>query len=263
MARVVPVCSSSKGNSVFVGDSSSGILIDAGCSFKALKDGLKLCGIPFEAVRAVLITHEHIDHTKALSQLTKHTDLPIYASDGTAKRLICDGLVQPDTEIHGLSELKNISVDMDISFFHTPHDCAESVGYKLCFGEHRVACCTDLGYVTDEVRTNLLGCDTVYIEANYDPKLLNINPKYPVYLKKRISGDYGHLSNINSAEFCAQLVDSGARRLILGHLSQENNTPRMAYDTVEKKLKSFGMNCGIDYTIDVAPVTTDGKYIII
>ena len=261
--RIVSLFSSSKANSTYIENNGEGILVDVGCSYKALCEGLKAADRSTENIRAVFITHEHIDHTKALSQLTKHTDIPIYASDGTAKRLICDGLVQPDTEIHGLSELKNISVDMDISFFHTPHDCAESVGYKLCFGEHRVACCTDLGYVTDEVRTNLLGCDTVYIEANYDPKLLNINTKYPAYLKKRISGDYGHLSNINSAEFCAQLVDSGARRLILGHLSQENNTPRMAYDTVEKKLNSFGMTCGIDYTIDVAPVMTDGKYIII
>lgn len=263
MAKVVPVCSSSKGNSVFVGDSSSGVLIDAGCSFKALKDGLALCGIPFEAVKAVLVTHEHIDHTKALGQITKRTSVPVYASYGTAGKLFSDKLIEQSAVIHPLSEIKNVPVDMEIDFFHTPHDAAESVGYTLKFGEHKVACCTDLGYVTDEVRNNLLGCDTVYIEANYDPKLLNINPKYPPYLKTRISGEHGHLSNMSSAEFCKELVEKGTRRLILGHLSQENNSPKMAYDTVETRLKSSGMSCGVDFTLDVAPVVTQGKYIII
>lgn len=108
-----------------------------------------------------------------------------------------------------------------------------------------------------------MGSDTVYIEANYDPKLLNVNPKYPPYLKTRISGDHGHLSNMSSAEFCSELVEKGARRLILGHLSQENNTPKIAYDAVELKLNSCGMKCGVDYTLDVAPVVTQGKYIII
>ena len=94
MAKVVPVCSSSKGNSVFVGDSTSGVLVDAGCSFKALREGLALCGIPFEAVKAVLVTHEHIDHTKALGQITKRTSVPVYASDGTARKLFSDKLVE-------------------------------------------------------------------------------------------------------------------------------------------------------------------------
>ena len=263
MARVVPVCSSSKGNSVFVGDSTSGGLFDAGCSFKALKDGLALCGIPFEAVKAVLVTHEHIDHTKALGQITKRTKVPVYASYGTSERLFKDNLVEQSAVIHPLSEIKSVPVDMDIGFFHTPHDAAESVGYTLKFRDCKVACCTDLGYVTDEVRDNLMGSDTVYIEANYDPKLLNVNPKYPPYLKTRISGDHGHLSNMSSAEFCSELVEKGARRLILGHLSQENNTPKIAYDAVELKLNSCGMKCGVDYTLDVAPVVTQGKYIII
>ncbi len=263
MAKVVPVCSSSKGNSIFIGDTSSGVLVDAGCSFKALKDGLALCGIPFEAVKAVLVTHEHIDHTKALGQITKRTSLPVYASDGTTRKLFEDNLVAPGAIIHSLSEIKSVPVDMDIDFFHTPHDAAESVGFTIEFKDHKVACCTDLGYVTEEVRENLLGCDTAYIEANYDPKLLSVNPKYPPYLKARISGSSGHLSNLNSAEFCTELVERGTRRLILGHLSQENNTPKIAYDAVELKLGSSGMKCGVDYTLDVAPVVTQGKYIII
>ena len=240
MAKVVPVCSSSKGNSVFVGDSTSGVLVDAGCSFKALREGLALCGIPFEAVKAVLVTHEHIDHTKALGQITKRTSVPVYASDGTARKLFSDKLVEQTAVIHPLSEIKSVPVDMDIDFFHTPHDAAESVGYTLKFGEHKVACCTDLGYVTDEVRDNLLGSDTVYIEANYDPVLLKGNPKYPPYLKTRISGDHGHLSNDACAEFLTELVSHGTHKAMLAHLSHENNTPHTAYKTSALKLTEAG-----------------------
>ena len=105
MARLAPICSSSKGNSVFIGDSRSGVLVDAGCSFKALKNGLELAGIPFDAVKLIVITHEHIDHVKALLQITKHTRLPIYASEGTLARLLSDNLVQSDANLYSVNEL--------------------------------------------------------------------------------------------------------------------------------------------------------------
>lgn len=263
MAKIAPLCSSSKGNSVYVGDNGSGVLVDAGCSFKALKNALQLNGIPFEAIKAVVITHEHIDHVKALLQLTKHTNLPIYASEGTLSRLLSDNLVQPQAMLYSCKELGGIPLDMEVKCFHTPHDSAESVGYTFSWGEHKVACCTDLGYVTKEVRENLIGCDTVYIEANYDFGLLKCNPKYPPYLKARIASDSGHLSNSDSADFCAELVEKGTRRLILGHLSQENNTPQYAFDTVSVRLKERNMICNIDYTLNVAPVNTVGEYIVI
>ena len=263
MARLAPICSSSKGNSVFIGDSRSGVLVDAGCSFKALKNGLELAGIPFDAVKLIVITHEHVDHVKALLQITKHTRLPIYASEGTLARLLSDNLVQSDANLYSVNELENAPTDIEINFFHTPHDSAESVGYTFSWGEHKAAVCTDLGYVTEEVRQNLLGCDTVYIEANYEPSMLKANTCYPPYLKARIASDSGHLSNNDSAEFCAELIDNGARRLILGHLSQENNTPTTAYRAVSNKLALYHMVCGVDYTLDVAPVVTDGKYIVI
>lgn len=263
MAKIAPLCSSSKGNSVFVGDNSQGVLIDAGCSFKALKTALEFNGIPFEAIKAIVITHEHIDHVKALLQITKHTRLPIYASHGTAARLFADKLVQTDANIYSCDELSGAPVDIDIEYFHTPHDSAESVGYVFSWGDHRVACCTDLGQVTDEVRSHLLGCDTVYLEANYDPAMLRINTKYPPYLKARISSCRGHLSNTDSADFCSELVENGTRRLILGHLSQENNTAAAAYNAVSGALNNKKMKCNEDYTLNVAPVVTDGQYIVL
>lgn len=263
MAKVLPICSSSKGNSVFIGDSKSGVLVDAGCSFKALRDGLELGGISFDAVKAVVITHEHSDHVKALLQITKHTNLPVYASNGTLNALLREKLVLSTANLHECSDLSSAPIDMEIHSFHTPHDSAESVGYTFSWDEHKVACCTDLGHVTEEVRANLLGSDTVYIEANYEPCLLRSNPKYPLYLRERIASNKGHLSNIDSAEFCTELVSNGAKHLILGHLSQENNTPSDATKAVKNRLLSSGMNIGIDYTLNVAPVKNSGQYIII
>ena len=263
MGRVLPICSSSKGNAIFIGDSKSGVLVDAGCSFKALKEGLELGGISFDAVKAIMITHEHCDHIKALLQITKQTNLPIYASEGTINALLSEKLVQSTANLHDCSELISAPIDMEIHSFHTPHDSAESVGYTFSWGERKVACCTDLGYITDEVRENLIGSDTVYIEANYEPYLLNNNPKYPIYLRERIASKKGHLSNNDSAEFCAELVKNGARHLILGHLSQENNTPSDAAKAVNGRLSSNGMNLGIDYTLNVAPVKNTGQYIVI
>lgn len=263
MARLLPICSSSKGNSVFIGDTSRGILVDAGCSFKALKDGLALGDISFDAVKLIVVTHEHTDHIKALLQITKHTDIPVYASAGTMKEMLRCGYIQDNGNLHVCSELSSAPTDIEINWFHTPHDSVESVGYTFSWGEHKIACCTDLGHVTEEVRRNLSGSDTVYIEANYEPSLLKGNVKYPVFLKERIASDRGHLSNNDSADFCTELVKSGARNIILGHLSQENNTPSDAFKAVSQRLLSNGIKSGIDYTLSVAPVRNDGKYIIV
>jgi phosphoribosyl 1,2-cyclic phosphodiesterase len=263
MARLLPICSSSKGNSVYIGDRNSGVLVDAGCSFKALKEGLALGDIPFDAVKLIVVTHEHTDHVKALLQITKNTDIPIYASSGTLREMLRLGYILDNGSLHECSELASAPIDMEINWFHTPHDSEESVGYTFSWGDHKVACCTDLGHVTQEIRTNLSGSDTVYIEANYEPHLLRSNPKYPPYLKERIASGTGHLSNIDSADFCAELVKNGARNIILGHLSQENNTPSDALKAVSHRLLSNGMKTDIDYTLNVAPVKNAGKYIIV
>ncbi len=263
MARIVPLCSSSKGNSVFIGDTSEGVLVDVGCSFKALRERLSLCGIPFEAIKAVVITHEHSDHIKGLLQLTKQTDLPIYASGGTIRYLTDNGCIDPSARLYDCDELNNAPTDIRIEYFHTPHDAAESVGYTFTAGEHKIACCTDLGYVTDEVRGRLIGCSAVYIEANYDKKLLDGNVKYPPFLKARIASNKGHLANADCSDFCAELIAAGATRLVLGHLSQENNTPQTAYSAVSDRLSKEGMRCGADYTLDIAPVVSVGKYIVL
>lgn len=262
--KLLPICSSSKGNSCYIGSRDRGILIDMGCSYRALRQGLALMDVDVSAIQAVLITHSHTDHVKGLLTMTKSVHIPIYASQETLDYLLHNSLVTGAAELHTLDELNSVQYEVEIRSFPTPHDCAGSVGYVLDFGGERLGYCTDLGEVTEEVRANLLGCRTVFIEANYEPELLRSNPRYPAYLKQRIASDHGHLSNPASAGFCAELVESGTVSLVLGHLSQENNTPRTAFKTVSCRLALEGAECERDYMLKVAPVTNDtGEYVVL
>lgn len=261
MAVIAPLCSSSKGNSIFVGNKSEGVLIDVGCSFRNIKSCLDACEINFESIKAIVITHEHSDHIKALSQFTKHSKIPVYASHGTMDYLIANNEIASTANLFPIEDLPNAPLDMEITAFKTPHDSAESVGYTIQTKQMKIGCCTDLGIVTDEVERNLLGCNAVLLEANYESQMLTENKHYPLYLKKRIASSNGHLSNYDSSDFAVRLVQAGATRIILGHLSQENNTPQIAEQRAISKLSQFGMTKNIDFTLDVAPVMTTGKYI--
>ena len=136
--------------------------------------------------------------------------------------------------------------------FATPHDAAGSVGYVLSGGGRTMALCTDLGYVTDQVRQAVAGCDLLVCETNYDPDWMRTGP-YPYALKQRIMGDHGHLSNEDGAELAAMGVQSGASVIVLAHLSAENNTPARALETVSRRLRAMGCDPEEDITLAVAP----------
>ena len=262
--KLLPICSSSKGNSCYIGGRENGILIDVGCSYRALCNGLAAMDISIDAVRAVLVTHSHIDHVKGLLTMTKKNKIPIYASQETLDNLLHNNMVAGTARLHTLEELPQVQFQGEIKAFPTPHDCGGSVGYVIDLDGERLGYCTDLGEVTAEVRSNLLGCRTVFIEANYEPDLLRDNPRYPAYLKQRIASNHGHLSNPASAEFCSQLVQSGTVSLVLGHLSQENNRPEIAFGRVSKRLALEGAQCEKDYILNVAPVSNvTGEYIVL
>lgn len=260
--KLLPICSSSKGNCVFVGNRESGIAIDVGCSFKSFKSGLALAGIELSAVKAVLITHSHIDHVKGLLTLTKNTRIPLYGSEETLDYILHNNLIDPAADMFTLDRLKELPFNAEITSFKTPHDCEGSVGYRVDLPSGRLGFATDLGNVTAEVRENMLGCRTVFLEANYQPELLKKNLRYPDYLKRRIASDNGHLSNPDSANFCAELVKRGTINFMLGHLSQENNTPETAFEAAKARMESAGAKYERDFTLSVAPVNNlNGEYI--
>ena len=262
MARIYPICSSSSGNCTFIGTRGHGVLVDAGCSFRALKNSLDLIDTRIEDVEAVFVTHEHTDHIKALEQILKHTKIPIFATAATASALKDYGKIPADAHIFDARDGYKSAV-FEVSCFKTSHDAADSAGYKIKFKDESFGVCTDTGYVTEQMRNALAGCKTVLIESNYDETMLRKNPNYSADLKRRIMGSYGHLKNEDCAAFCEELVRGGTRHLILGHLSKENNTPGTAVGCVKRFLEQRGLVEERDFTLSAAPVMTSGEYIAV
>ncbi len=262
MARIYPICSSSKGNSVFIGTRGHGILVDAGCSFRALKNALELIGTDLSGIEAVFVTHEHSDHIAGLEMLLKHTRIPIFATKGTEYSMKEREKIPENAVVYNSREGYK-SAAFEVSCFDTSHDAADSVGYKIKFRGETFGVCTDTGIVTDGARAALIGCGCVLLESNHDVEMLRRNPNYSADLKRRILSDKGHLSNDLCAEFAVELVKQGTRHLVLGHLSQENNSPATALNCTKRALEKAGLRVERDCTLNVAPVTTDGEFIAV
>jgi phosphoribosyl 1,2-cyclic phosphodiesterase len=215
------------------------------------------------AIKAVLITHEHIDHVAGLRVFTKNNDIPVYASLGTRRVLLEKNLVHNPDKLFDLDRLCEIQADYEIKAFDTPHDCAGSVGFTItCPNGYKTAYLTDLGEITPEVREQTLGADFAFIESNYDSDML-WGGSYHYSLKTRVDSRTGHLSNADSADYILNMIQRGATRIMLAHLSRQNNTPQTAYASAANRLNSAGIKLNRDYTLDVANIQTTGEYIAV
>ncbi len=231
--KLITLYSGSKGNSVFLCAADTKILIDAGKSAKALCAALCSVGESIEDIEAIFITHEHSDHTAALDTLCRRHDIPVHMTALSARKFdrcdLCEHITRHQNEF--CEQVGGLTVKA----FRTPHDSNMSVGYRIEFddseGHHAIGVATDIGYVTDNIRGNLEGCEAVVLEANHDTQMLK-DGRYPDYLKARILSKRGHLSNTDSALLAAHLADRGTRGFLLAHLSEENNLPELAYDEV-------------------------------
>lgn len=253
MAKFYPMFSSSKGNCTYIGNASGGLLVDAGVSFKRIKETLEESDISLGNIKAVLITHEHNDHIKGLKVLLKKTGIPVIASRDTVYALEFHNMIDDSTPRVYIDELDEYKLeDITVKRFPTSHDCIGSSGYTVRLSDElKVAVCTDLGTVTDEVSFALSGCDLVMLESNHDPVMLRLGP-YPPELKLRVSGERGHLANAVSAELIGRLYKSGTRRFVLAHLSENNNTPEKAESAARAALLDAGAKDN-DYILYVAP----------
>jgi len=185
----------------------------------------------------------------------------VYASQGTLEALERANRLDKRFETEVIENEVAVG-DMLIKRIDTPHDAAESCCYSVTLADGKIATvATDMGYMTDDVRNAVAHSNFAVIESNHDVDMLKNGP-YPFVLKKRILSKYGHLSNPDCAAELAGLVQSGTLRLMLGHLSEQNNTPSIALNTAVNELSKYGMNRGIDYTLDVAPVETNAKSVI-
>jgi phosphoribosyl 1,2-cyclic phosphodiesterase len=247
---IAPLCSSSTANSTYIGDKASGILIDIGCSYKKLRGYLAACDLSVENIKAVFITHEHTDHIAGLSVFMKNNpDVPVCLGGRMATE---EGLIKKTLQV----------LDYEITAFDTPHDTDWSVGYVIKKGDYKIAYMTDLGHITQEVRAATGDCDLAFIESNYDSDML-WGGSYHYHLKQRVDSKVGHLSNADTADYIQKLVETRATRIVLGHLSRQNNTPALAYDCTAARLANAGMRLNRDFTLDVANVVTAGQYIAI
>lgn len=252
MAKLCPLFSSSSGNSVYISFGENAVLVDAGTNAKRILNALNMHGIAENTIKAIFITHYHTDHISALSVLNKKLNLPIYASRDTLDYLCNKGIVKEDTRLIDISAKPQDLGFLGAEFFETSHDCKGSGGFRFTYQNKSLSFCTDLGVVTEKVRNHLIGSEVVYFESNHDVTMLTKGP-YPPYLKQRILGDNGHLSNALCANELPLLVEKGAKKIVLGHLSKENNLPAIAKSTAEASLMNIGAKNGQDYMLYVAP----------
>ena len=251
--KVVTLASSSKGNCILVFNDVTKILIDVGISISELETKLNMLGISPHEINAVLNTHEHIDHTKNIGAFMRKYGTPLYCHiDGYDRLLPKLGKVNYDNIVRFVDMPFEVG-DMVVRAFKLPHDASSCVGYVFQDGDKRISVATDLGYIDDEILSNLIGSRVVVLESNHDEKMLLANPKYSYFLKQRILGKSGHLSNKMTAEAILKLVGNGTKQVLLAHLSEENNTPEVAYNTICGHLFKYGIIEGQHIRIDVAP----------
>lgn len=231
------LASGSTGNCYYIGDGYSGLLVDAGISAKAIEQGLLgQMGIEPQQLQGILITHEHHDHIKSVGTLARRYGLPIFATQGTWQGMgdkvgkIPDSLqcVLPDTQQMNLGSY-------DLEWFSTHHDAQEPVSYVIHHEAQKIGIATDTGVLNPEIIGKLYNSQVIVIEANHDIQMLK-SGRYPYYLKQRILGDWGHLSNEACGQGLQEMIGGATKHVVLAHLSQENNLPQLAHQTVKNIL---------------------------
>ena len=232
--RLCSIASGSSGNCIYVGSEATHLLVDVGISGKRTEAGLKELELNGRDIDGILITHEHADHISGLGIIARKYEIPVYATRGTIDAMRkSSGLGNVDWNLfyEVKEDEKFIIKDLTVNPMRISHDAAQPVGYRISQGSRRVAVCTDLGIYNDYTVECLKGMDALLLEANHDVNMLQVGP-YPYYLKQRILGDRGHLSNERAGQLLCSLLHDKLQSVMLGHLSKENNLPELAYEAV-------------------------------
>lgn len=236
--QMCSIASGSSGNSIYVGTEQVHLLVDCGISGKRVEQGLDTCGINAADLDAILITHEHMDHISGLGVLVRRYGKPVYATAGTIEA------IRRTASLGNLAKADFVEIkpdepfsigDVEICPTHIYHDAADPVAYRFDEGEKSIGILTDSGTYDKTIVDNMHGLDVLLLEANHDVHMLQAGG-YPYYLKQRILGDYGHLSNEISGRLLNELLSEKMKYVVLGHLSRENNYPDLAYETVRTEV---------------------------
>jgi len=246
--RLTSIASGSSGNCIYVGSDTTHLLVDVGISGKRVEAGVNELDLSIKQIDGILITHEHSDHIAGLGVLARKHSIPIYATPLT-KAAILDvrskcGDIDPDLICEIYPDDKLTIKDITVNPMRISHDAADPVAYRFKCEGKKAAVVTDLGTFNDYTVESLKGMDVLFLEANHDVRMLEVGP-YPYYLKKRILGDRGHLSNARSGELLTKLIHDGLQTVYLGHLSKENNMPELAYESVRVEVTMNQQNDGI------------------
>lgn len=216
--------SGSNGNCYYIGNDKEAVLVDAGISCKETEKRMKRLGLNIESVKAIFISHEHTDHIKGVEVLSKKFKLPVYITNGTLNNSKLNIDVQYIRTFRGY---ENIMIgDLAVKPFPKLHDAADPYSFIVSGNGVNIGVLTDIGNACHHVIENFKNCHAAFLEANYDEELLE-NGGYPFYLKKRIRGGHGHLSNSESLEIFTKYRSENLSHLLLSHLSRENNSPQL------------------------------------
>ncbi len=255
MIRFCTLFSGSSGNCTFLSNGQTAVLVDAGVSCSRICAALRQVGFPPGGLDGVLVTHEHTDHIRGVGVLSRKYGVPVYANGPTMEEIlkVSGDLAPGGVRIIDAGQPFGIG-GMEIFPFAIPHDAAAPLGYTIRCGGSYYSVATDMGHISKPVLHHLCRSEAVVIESNHDVEMLRQGP-YPYPLKKRILSDDGHLSNDNAAHLAAQLAIWGTRRVVLGHLSEHNNTREKAYAAAKQKLEEANIQIGADVLLQVAPRT--------
>ncbi len=252
--------SGSSGNATYIAGGKTGILVDAGLSGRQITDALNRIGVLPETLSGIIITHEHSDHVKGAGILSRKYHLPLYANERTWEAMARQVGPVPVSERRVFETDSDFYIgDLAVHAFRIPHDAADPVGFRIFAGGRSAATATDMGCIRKSVMNALSGTDLVLLESNHDPAMLRENPHYSAALKRRILGDHGHLCNEACSQGILTLYESGVRRLVLGHLSAENNTPQLAMETALNAVTRAGLHPDEDIFLDLGWRDRPGK----
>lgn len=236
---VCVLASGSSGNCTYVGSDTTGLLLDAGISAREIARRLKAIGVSLDRISGVCVSHEHSDHTSGLPVLCRQHTWPVYVNSATMEVLAADSEMAT-LRWHIFTNGAAFQIgDLTVEPFSVPHDAMDPVGFIVSHNGTQVGVATDVGMVTSLLRERLRRCRALVVEANHDEKLLE-NSKRPWYLKQRIRGRQGHLSNRGAADVLAEIAGTGLEQVFLAHLSQECNRSDLALRTVSDTLQRAG-----------------------
>lgn len=253
MIKFQSFLSSSSGNATFVTDDTTGILIDCGASGSYIEKCLARLNVTNGILSGIFLTHAHSDHIVSAGILSRKFDLPLYATEQTFARGARQIGAVKEERLHVIAPGEDVALgSLLVHAFPIPHDAEGAVSFTVTDGESKFGIATDSGYVSDAVLENLTGCETVIVESNHDVEMLKGGP-YPYPLKMRILGDGGHLSNDMCADLCVHLAKQGTKAFWLGHLSEHNNMPELAYTCAKTALEANGFSVGGDVALHVIP----------